>query len=347
MDSAHRNFVRKDPPFQCNPPLNSEGLGHLYNNTYDSPLTLTFSLSDKTSSILLAHLQQVQKDLGLGASDSLSSEKDIPSNLDLSQIHKNLLQCNTGRFRQVYSSHQIVELEKEFRLTNYLPSDRRKVLSKELGLTERQIKIWFQNRRMKLKRTHPDMVVEYVKESSEARSASQKTNHQSAPADTSAPNTHMKSFEEFIREHYERSAVPFPASQPGEHPLATGELHGSPLEMQTLMEENASKLLLEKLREQTLEKHLRENHLPVPSVPPLLAGALPPGQVEKLNDLYENERNMLIQELIRKKLGLLIQNNQNGGHAEDAPTDLSRKLKSDMEEDEAVKEETEEEEDSA
>ncbi|KAI5719594.1 hypothetical protein M8J76_012238 [Diaphorina citri] len=238
----------------------------------------------KTSSILLAHLQQVQKDLGLGASDSLSSEKDIPSNLDLSQIHKNLLQCNT---------------------------------------------------------------VEYVKESSEARSASQKTNHQSAPADTSAPNTHMKSFEEFIREHYERSAVPFPASQPGEHPLATGELHGSPLEMQTLMEENASKLLLEKLREQTLEKHLRENHLPVPSVPPLLAGALPPGQVEKLNDLYENERNMLIQELIRKKLGLLIQNNQNGGHAEDAPTDLSRKLKSDMEEDEAVKEETEEEEDSA
>ena len=59
------------------------------------------------------------------------------------------------RKRTSYTRRQIYDLEKEFSKNRYITRERRIEMSLQLNLTERQIKTWFQNRRMKTKREKP------------------------------------------------------------------------------------------------------------------------------------------------------------------------------------------------
>lgn len=56
--------------------------------------------------------------------------------------------------RPTFSGHQIFALEKTFEQTKYLAGPERARLAYSLGMSESQVKVWFQNRRTKWRKRH-------------------------------------------------------------------------------------------------------------------------------------------------------------------------------------------------
>ncbi|CAF0755770.1 unnamed protein product [Didymodactylos carnosus] len=73
------------------------------------------------------------------------------SSLEQTTLEKDLKRKSS---RPTFTGHQIFALEKMFEQTKYLAGPERARLAYSLGMSESQVKVWFQNRRTKWRKKH-------------------------------------------------------------------------------------------------------------------------------------------------------------------------------------------------
>lgn len=89
---------------------------------------------------------------------SESSESSPPSSSSLLPSTSSLSSTSTSprakRVRTIFSAEQLERLEAEFARQQYMVGPERLVLAANLRLSESQVKVWFQNRRIKWRKQH-------------------------------------------------------------------------------------------------------------------------------------------------------------------------------------------------
>ncbi|XP_068230858.1 ventral anterior homeobox 2-like [Palaemon carinicauda] len=127
-------------PVAAPPPLpHRDSLGTPTPTSVGSP-PVTSTVTPRTSQ---SNLPDYVQTLTVRDANGQVRELVFPKGLDLDR---------PKRARTTFTSDQLAALEREFRRNQYLVGRERSLLASRLGLSETQVKVWYQNRRTKHKR---------------------------------------------------------------------------------------------------------------------------------------------------------------------------------------------------
>ncbi|XP_032233281.1 homeobox protein Hox-A3 [Nematostella vectensis] len=132
---------RSPPPLVSVETTRKDSLIGLQRLVYGTPI---FTASTR----VLREENQSAEDDGL---DAKSVHRMTRSPL-IEHAHRRVPSPRPKRSRTSFTPAQLDRLEDEFRVDMYVVGLKRMKLANDLNLSERQVKVWFQNRRMKYKR---------------------------------------------------------------------------------------------------------------------------------------------------------------------------------------------------